>query len=73
MSYGCIVLGGGAGTLQEIATVYRNNKPMVVIRGLDGWGEKLAGYYLDYRNKVKLESVDTPTEALQLLLTLIHI
>jgi len=71
MSDGCIILGGGAGTLQEIATAYRNFKPMVVVKGLDGWGEKLAGSYLDYRNKVKLESANTPKEAMELLQNLL--
>lgn len=63
MADALIVLGGGAGTLQEIATAYRNKKPIIVLDGLDGWGKKVANTYLDYRRLVKVELVKTPEEA----------
>jgi len=64
-----IVIGGGAGTLQEIAIAYRNNKPIVVIDYLGGWGKKLAGEYLDERKKVIIKSAKNPNEAVNLVLS----
>lgn len=63
MSDALIILGGGAGTLQEIATAYRNNKPLVAIDGVEGWGNKLANTYLDYREITKIESMQTAKQA----------
>ena len=65
MSDALIILGGGAGTLQEIATAYRNNKPLVTIDSIKGWGNKLANSFLDYREITKIESVKTAEEAVE--------
>lgn len=67
MSDALIILGGGSGTLQEIALAYRNDKPMVVVDGLDGWGKKLAETYLDYREKYKIRLAKTPQEAIDIV------
>lgn len=58
-----IVLGGGAGTLQEITIAYRNSKPIISMENSGGWAEKLAGKYLDERKKIKIQSVLTEQEA----------
>ncbi len=58
-----IVIGGGAGTLEEIAIAYRNNKPIIVLEGSGGWGEKLKNSYLDERNRVKILTVKSAREA----------
>ncbi|MEK7574919.1 MAG: TIGR00725 family protein [Patescibacteria group bacterium] len=63
MSDALIVLGGGAGTLQEIAIAYRNKKPMVVLDGMGGWGEKLSGKFVDERKLVKLVMANNPKDA----------
>jgi uncharacterized protein (TIGR00725 family) len=63
-----IVIGGGAGTLQEITVAYRNNKPIIALDYLEGWGEKLAGKYLDERKKIFIQSAKTPAEAVKLVL-----
>ncbi|MHB8904052.1 MAG: SLOG cluster 4 domain-containing protein, partial [Patescibacteria group bacterium] len=63
-----IVIGGGAGTLQEIAIAYRNNKPIIALDYLGGWGEKLAGKYLDERKRIFIKSAKTPAEAVSLVL-----
>lgn len=73
MSDALIILGGGSGTLQEIATAYRNNKPMIVIDGLDGWGKKLANTYLDDRKKTKIRLSKSPEKAVKLALKLANI
>lgn len=67
MSDALIILGGGAGTLQEISIAYRNNKPMVALTNIQGWGKKLAGRYLDYRNKVKIQEAQSCEQAIDLV------
>lgn len=63
MSDSLVVLGGGAGTLQEIAIAYRNKKPIIVLDRMNGWGDKLAGKFVDERRSVKLVRVKTPEAA----------
>ncbi len=65
-----IVLGGGAGTLQEISIAYRNKKPIVAISGTGGWCDMVAGSFLDGRNKVKIECAKTPREAVEKAISL---
>lgn len=65
---GIIAIGGGAGTLQELAIAYRNKKPVVVIDLGYGWASKLANTYLDERNNKKFLCAKTPKEAVNLLL-----
>lgn len=69
---GIIAVGGGAGTLQELAIAYRNKKPVVILDTGYGWASKLANIYLDDRKRVKFFSAKTPKEALNLLLKLIR-
>ena len=64
-----IVIGGGVGTLQEIAIAYRNNKPIIAIDYLGGWGKKLAGKYLDERKKIFIKSANNSEEAVNLVLS----
>ncbi|MES2087997.1 MAG: TIGR00725 family protein [Patescibacteria group bacterium] len=71
MSDALIVLGGGAGTLQEIAIAYRNKKPVVVLGGMGGWGEKLVGKFVDERQLVKLIRAKTPKDAVTKVLSLV--
>lgn len=68
MSDGIIAIGGGSGTLQEIATAYRNKKPIVAIKGIPGWADKVAGSYLDEREIIKIEAAESPEKALELLM-----
>jgi uncharacterized protein (TIGR00725 family) len=49
MSDAVIALGGGAGTLQEIAVAYRMQKPIVLLQGYGGWVDKLTDEFLDER------------------------
>lgn len=71
MCDGLIVIGGGAGTLQEMAIAYRNAKPLVVLGGVSGWGDKLAGSFLDDRKMVRIEQTQTPEDAVNMVLRLI--
>jgi uncharacterized protein (TIGR00725 family) len=72
MCDGVILLGGGAGTLEEIAISYRQEKPMVALRGTGGWADKLANTYLDERKRILIESAETPEQAVKKLLNTIH-
>ncbi|MES2930849.1 MAG: TIGR00725 family protein [Patescibacteria group bacterium] len=68
---GIIAISGGSGTLTEIAIAYQANIPVVVLKNTGGWSDKLAGQYLDARNRLKIEGVDTPGEAVEKIMTLI--
>ncbi len=46
-----IVVGGGAGTLSEIAFAWFYGKLMIAYSNVDGWGAKLAGEKVDQRNR----------------------
>lgn len=49
-----IVIGGGAGTLQEICVSYRNKIPIIIISNTFGWASKtLKEKYLDSRKTIK--------------------
>ncbi|MDO8429513.1 MAG: TIGR00725 family protein [Candidatus Daviesbacteria bacterium] len=67
MADAVIILGGGSGTLEEIALSYRNNKPMVAITGFGGWGDKLANTYLDERERILILSARTSNEAIDIV------
>lgn len=43
-----IAVGGGAGTLSELAFAWQFNRPIIAI-GNGGWAERLAGETLDHR------------------------
>ena len=43
-----VAIGGGAGTLSEIAFAWQFNRPIIAI-GKDGWANRLAGESLDHR------------------------
>jgi len=60
-----IIVGGGAGTLAEIAVAYLHRKPLVAVQGVGGWGDRLPaalveGCYLDHRRLVPIHFVDDP-------------
>jgi len=67
-----IVIAGGSGTLTEIAIAYQMNIPIVGLTGTGGWTDKLAGQYLDDRNRLKVEPASTPEEAVQKAIALIN-
>jgi len=58
-----IAVGGGSGTLTEIAIAYQANIPVVVMKNTGGWSEKLANTYLDDRKRFKIETAKTAKEA----------
>lgn len=52
-----IVIGGGAGTLSEIAIAWSLFKLILAFNNVDGWGAKLAGQKLDHRIRYEINSV----------------
>ena len=65
---GLIAIGGGSGTLQEIANAYRMKKPIIAFSNIPGWSKKTANLYLDKRKKTKIIGVKTPEKAIKVLL-----
>jgi len=73
MSDALIVLGGGAGTLQEIAIAYRQGKPIITLGETGGWADKVRGCYLDTRKIVKIESELSPEGAVDRIIELARV
>lgn len=65
-----IALGGGSGTLTEIAIAYQANIPIVTLKNTGGWSEELGGRYLDDRKRMKIEVAENPEEAVNLAVKL---
>jgi uncharacterized protein (TIGR00725 family) len=63
MSDALIVIGGGAGTLEEITIAYRNKKPIIAINNTNGWADSLAGKFLDERKTIKIEEAENAKNA----------
>lgn len=70
-SDGIIAIGGGSGTLREVALAYKEGKPVVILEGAGGWADRLANTALD-PNGVQIPGAKTPKEAVALLLELIR-
>lgn len=64
-----IMIGGGAGTLTEVAIAYQMNTPIVALMHTGGWAEKLAGGYMDVRKRVKILEAKNPHEAVELAIS----
>lgn len=60
-----IVIGGGAGTLQEITIAYRNNIPIVTLPITGGWSQKVSGKYLDERKSFKIRPAQDELSAVK--------
>jgi len=62
---GIIVVGGGAGTLQELACAYRKKKPIVVCSAVGGVGKKYANSYLDERKSSKIYAAKNAKDVIE--------
>lgn len=73
-----IAIGGGAGTLSEIAIAWQLRRPVIALAA-EGWSAKLAASRIDDRTrqpsleKDLIHPASTPAEAVQLTLRLIPI
>lgn len=66
-----ICIGGGSGTLTEIAIAYQAKIPVIVLQGTGGWSDKLADTYLDDRKRFKIIGVNSPQEAVKVAYQLV--
>ena len=69
---GVIIIGGGSGTLSETCAAYMHKKPIVAIKTSGGVAEKYADQYLDHRKNVMITGVDSPKEAVKVILEKIN-
>lgn len=60
-----VAVGGGAGTLSEIALAWQLRRPVVALGG-DGWAGRLAGERLDGRQESPVHAAATVAEAVGL-------
>ena len=67
-----IAIGGGSGTLTEIAIAYQANIPIIVIDKFKGWSKRLNNKYLDERKRLKCISANTPKEAFNIAIDLVE-
>lgn len=71
-----IAIGGGAGTLSEIAMAWQLRRPVVALAA-EGWSKKLAATRIDDRirqpavEEDQIHSAATPAEAVQMAIRLI--
>ncbi len=63
-----IAVSGGSGTLTELAVAYQGDIPMVAMKGVGGWSEKLADTYLDDRKRRFTFGASTAAEAVEIAL-----
>ena len=66
-----IAIGGGSGTLNEIAVAYQAGIPIVVAQQFKGWAKKLSDKYLDDRNRLLCVSANSPKEAFDKAISLL--
>lgn len=65
-----IAVGGGAGTLSEIALAWQHGKPIVALDLGEGWSGRLAGEALDRRRSDTVHRASTAREAIALAVSL---
>jgi uncharacterized protein (TIGR00725 family) len=66
-----VVIGGGSGTLSEIAIGWQLGKPIITLPATGGWAEKLAGETLDDRRSDFVVGAETAEEAISFAVELI--
>ncbi|HEV2390366.1 MAG TPA: TIGR00725 family protein [Nitrososphaerales archaeon] len=60
-----IVVGGGAGTISEVAAAYRVSKPIITVKGTGGVADEWAGRYLDARRTRLILAGSSPEDAVK--------
>lgn len=67
-----IVIGGGVGTLTEVAYAYAYGKPIIYVEGTGGLVEPFVGKYMDSKKKVKIVKASNAQKAVESALKLIE-
>ena len=68
-----IAIGGGSGTLTEMAIAYQANIPVICISEFSGWSKKMANKYFDERKRFKCLEAKSPKEAVDLAISKVNI
>jgi uncharacterized protein (TIGR00725 family) len=68
-----VVVGGGAGTMIEIAAAYQKKIPIVAVKGTGGAADQVADTYFDDRRIEKVLGESTPEKAVSKAFELISI
>jgi len=58
-----VAIGGGAGTLSEIAMAWQLGRPVIAVSGVDGWSSRLAGLKIDDRRGDAILEVSSAKQA----------
>jgi uncharacterized protein (TIGR00725 family) len=66
-----VAVGGGSGTLSEIALAWQHGKPIVTLDIGEGWSARLAGERLDHRREDHLHRAVDAEEAVRIALSLV--
>lgn len=62
-----VAVGGGAGTLSELALAWQHQKHVVALRVGEGWSARLAGECLDDRRDDRINGANTAADAVELV------
>lgn len=68
-----IAIGGGSGTLTEMAIAYQAGIPIVTVSNFGGWAKKISNEFIDDRKRLKCIEATTPEEALEKALENVNI
>ena len=68
---GCIVIHGGAGTLNEATYAYMMQKPVVALTPSGGIAEEISDRFFDVRQTESMLGVNSPVEAVEKILKLV--
>ncbi len=66
-----VAVGGGAGTLSEIALAWQFGKPIIALDLGEGWSAELAGRAVDGRRTDTVQRAGSAEEAISLLQALL--
>ncbi len=62
-----LAVGGGAGTLSEMAYAWAYNKPVVAFSNVEGWSNKLGGHKIDDKRADSIIKVNSEDEAMRVI------
>jgi len=65
-----IAIGGGSGTLMEIAMAYQAGIPILAFANHGGWAANLSGKYVDSRERLLIQKAYTIEDVVNFLTTL---
>jgi len=66
-----IIVGGGAGTMIEVAAAYQKAIPIIALKGTGGMADRLVDTYIDDRKVERILGENTPQKAVETALALI--